>query len=128
MLKKIIVSTTILTASFLLFGCARVAPVQNFYNQPVPNQLSRQQVGLAIQQAAKIRHHWRMTTLKPGLIKGTVFVRNHQATVNIPYSNKTYSIIYQNSRNLLAGHGEIHRNYNKWVTLLNRDIQHELYH
>ena len=63
---------------------------------------------------------------EPGLIEASINVRTHKATVSIPYSAKGYSIEYKDSVNLGHKGNNIHRNYNKWVTLLDRDIQQEL--
>ena len=126
MFKKIITGMIILAGSMMLFACARVVPVRNFDNQPVPAHLTSQQVGQTILRATNGRRYWRATQVKPGVIRATVFVRDHKATVLIPYSNTSYSIEYQSSYNLMAHDGLIHRNYNKWVILLNRDIQHDL--
>lgn len=128
MFKKIIIGVTFLITSMLLFSCARVAPVVNLHDEVVPAHLTRHQVGVAIQNAAQERRFWHVAKVKPGMIRATVFVRNHRATVMIPYSSHSYSIVYQSSYNLKAGNGKIHRNYNKWVLLLNRDIQYHLHH
>ena len=78
--------------------------------------------------ATNERRYWHAVKVKPGLIRATAFVRNHRADVKIPYSSSNYSIIYEGSHNLRAGNGLIHRNFNKWVILLNRDIQYHLHH
>src|SRR5688572_17447417 len=38
---------------------------------------------------------WTMAVVKPGEIMGTLNVRSHQAIVTIPYTSKTYSILYK---------------------------------
>lgn len=126
MLKKNVAFLGLVTAMLFLSGCVRVLPVRNIYNQPVPHRATSSQVKKAIQRAATSRN-WSSVAVKPGLIRASVSVRHHRAQVNIPYSSKSYSIIYKNSHNLLYAHGKIHRNYNRWVTSLNRKIQHLLH-
>ncbi len=127
MFKKTVVGLTLFIASMLLFACARVVPVHNLYNESVPGHLTRHQVGVAIINATNERRCWHAVKVKPGLIRAAVFVRDHRASVMIPYTSTHYSIIYQDSYNLNAGNGMIHRNFNKWVILLNRDIHYHLY-
>ncbi len=126
MLKKTVTFVSFFTVILLLAGCGRILPVKNFYDQPVPMNLSSKQVKTAIENAAN-SHHWAATAVKPGLINAHVFVRGHKASVKIPYSAKSYSIIYKSSENMSYANGKIHRNYNKWVILLNRSIQHQLH-
>ena len=68
---------------------------------------------------------------KPGLCSpkpgetGTLNVRSHQDQVLIPYTTKTYSILYKDSSNLRY-HPEkrtIHVNYAKWIERLDNEIK-----
>ena len=43
--------------------------------------------------------------------------------MSIPYTATSYSINYENSLNLKAADGKIHKNYNRWVNNLDHDIQ-----
>lgn len=67
-----------------------------------------------------------VSEIKPGLIRAELYVRSHHAVVEIPYSDKFYSILYVESENLKYDDGEIHRNYNRWVNNLNVDIKRKL--
>ena len=49
------------------------------------------------------------------------------AVVDIKYTNKAYSIDYVSSQDLLYDGNQIHRNYNKWVKILEQDINKEMY-
>ncbi|AYO14453.1 hypothetical protein D0812_08560 [Vibrio owensii] len=111
--------------TLLLVGCGRVQPVMNVEDTPVAYDLQNKQVKAAIVQSATKRG-WTIEETSPSLLIAKINVRSHFAEVEIPYSNKYYSIIYLNSVNLKASDGKIHRNYNRWVNNLNVDIQRAL--
>ncbi len=111
--------------TLLLVGCGRVQPVMNVEDTPVAYDLQNKEVKAAIVQSATNRG-WTIEETSPGLLIAKINVRSHFAEVEIPYSNKYYSIIYLNSVNLKASDGKIHRNYNRWVNNLNVDIQRTL--
>lgn len=115
------------TASVLiaLIGCTRVLPVYNVDNQAVNYGLSVAKVEKAILDAG-VTKRWNMRVVAPGKIQAHVLVRSHKAEVDIFYSEKDYSIKYRDSMNLLYEDGKIHRNYNKWITLLDQEIQRNL--
>ncbi|GAK23649.1 LOW QUALITY PROTEIN: hypothetical protein JCM19052_4289 [Vibrio sp. JCM 19052] len=114
-----------LLLTLLLVGCGRVQPVMNVEDTPVAYDLQNKQVKAAIVQSATNRG-WTIEETSQGLLIAKINVRSHFAEVEIPYSNKYYSIIYLNSVNLKASDGKIHRNYNRWVNNLNVDIQRAL--
>ena len=117
---------SLLLAVFLV-GCSTSQPVHNIADTPVPRLVtaSLDQVGKAIVSAVNARG-WRVDKDEPGLIEASVNVRTHMATVSIPYTAKGYSIEYKDSVNLDHKGNNIHRNYNKWVILLDRNIQQQL--
>ena len=122
MLKKSIYYVVLLGGLLSLAACAKVQPIVNLQHQPIKRTVTQNQVRSCIVSAGKARH-WRMDEMKPGVIRGHIDVRGHLASIDIKYSKKDYSINYRSSENLLARGGSIHRNYNKWVKLLNRNIQ-----
>ena len=71
---------------------------------------------------------WTMAVVKPGEIMGTLNVRSHQAIVTIPYTSKTYSILYKDSTNLKydADKQTIHVNYASWIQRLDGAIRSRL--
>lgn len=110
----------------LLIGCSTSQPVLNMTSNPIPANLSEQQISRAIINAG-ISKRWIMKEERPGVIRGHIQVRQHQATIDIPYTTHDYSISYVNSVNLDDnGSGKIHRNYNRWIAGLNQAIQLEL--
>ncbi|MEA1136039.1 hypothetical protein U8M49_27900, partial [Klebsiella pneumoniae] len=52
-----------------------------------------------------------------------ITVRNqYYAAIDIRYTRNSYAITYRDSRDLGYKDGKIHRNYNRWVSMLDRDI------
>lgn len=78
--------------------------------------------------AAGVGLGWQMAISKPGEIIGTLNVRSHQAVVTIPYTSKTYSILYKDSSNLNynAEKQTIHQNYTGWIQRLDGAIRSRL--
>lgn len=70
---------------------------------------------------------WEMATVQPGLIRGTLNLREHQAIVDIDYDGRGYSINYIDSENLQYDEEKnaIHKSYNKWIQNLERQIRIE---
>jgi hypothetical protein len=111
-----------------LAGCAHTMPVYNVSSAPVAapsGQLSAAQVRGAITEALYDKG-WVVKQDDPGKILAEVLVRNHRADIEIDYSATQYSIAYRDSANLLYDGSVIHRNYNKWIKLLERQINQRL--
>ena len=104
-----------------LAGCARTAPIEQV-NAIVSAGHTEAQVKDAIIKAGAQRQ-WIMSDAGPGVIKGKLQNRDHVADIKINYSATSYSIVYVSSINLMASNGKIHRNYNRWVHNLDKDIQ-----
>lgn len=121
----------IFVASLLLIlgGCTS-QPIQNVDNRIIPAQGDGSQPTLAqIERAiisAAAKRRWMPKVARPGLVTATIDVRKHSASIEIPFSRETFSIIYKDSENLDYRKGSIHRNYNRWVANLALDIQQEL--
>ncbi|ELY2740822.1 hypothetical protein ACOJD8_000759 [Cronobacter turicensis] len=120
-MKKVTKWVAALAVMGALAGCARTAPVDNIQST-VSGKHTAQQVRTAILKAGKQRE-WMMTDAGPGVITGRLKNRDHSAEIRIPYSANGYSINYVGSMNLKASDGKIHKNYNRWVNNLDKDIQ-----
>ena len=108
-------------------GC-RTSPIKDVSGAPVTaTGASLAQVGKAIQTAGA-GLGWVMKEEYPGLIVGTLNLRDHMARVEIPYTTTSYSIRYKDSSNLKydAAKRSIHSNYNGWVSNLHRAISAQL--
>lgn len=112
----------------LAAGC-RMAPIMNIVDSPVQTYTNKS-VSVADVEKAIVRAGsalgWRMRPVKPGLIEGTLSLREHVAVVEIPYTAKSYSIQYKDSTNLKYDGSQIHPNYNGWVQNLDKGIRTQL--
>jgi hypothetical protein len=118
----------IVLISLAIAGCVRTVPVYNVSSAPVAapaGPLSTAQVRAAIIEALHDKG-WVVRQDNPGRIEAEVLVRTHRADVEIDYSATQYSITYKDSENLLYDGATIHRNYNKWLVLLERQINQRL--
>ena len=77
---------------------------------------------------AGIKQTWIMTPIKPGEMLGEFNIQSHQIHVTIPYTTKTYSILYKDSSNLRYDPVKrtIHVNYAKWIERLDNEIKARL--
>lgn len=119
----------ILLASLVLVlvGC-RSNPVYNVTDMSfttTTGNYSTNDVRNAILQAGTAQG-WQMQAVRPGLISGTLNIRNHMAQVDIPYDRSRYSILYRDSDNLKYDGSNIHSNYNGWVQNLRNAINTRL--
>ncbi len=105
-------------------GCG-VATVYNVVQNPVTVKSSTtdDQLFKAI-KIAGLNLGWQVTKVKPGLAQAQLFLRTHMALVEIPYSEKGFSIKYKDSKNLNydSEKGTIHKNYNSWIQNLQNAI------
>ncbi len=113
----------------LAIAACNTKPVYNVERSSfnTADALSSEQAAEAIMNAGS-KLGWSMSEVGPGLIRGDINVRSkHQATVDISYDGRGYSIAYVGSENLKydAEKGVIHRNYNSWVQNLDRQIRVE---
>lgn len=115
-----------LVGLLLLTGC-RTAAVHNIKEAPVMEKVSTDKVFKAI-YAAGTTLGWSIKKVKPGLAVAQIHLRKHMALVEIPYTQKNYSIVYKDSANLNYDPKtkNIHSNYNGWIQNLNKGIQTQL--
>jgi len=107
----------------LALGACSSAPIYNVNDAAITaSGKSDAQVRKAIIDAGTALG-WQITEVKPGLLLGTLHLREHTAIVDIPYTAKSYSILYKSSVNLAEKSGQIHKNYNGWVQNLDQRIR-----
>lgn len=107
-----------------LSACARSEPVQNVEGASFQGRAPSRQRAEQIKRAGASLG-WVMQDVYPGLIRGTLNLRTHQAVVDIPYTPTTFSIRYASSNNLNYTGSAIHKNYNSWVKNLEQRIAAE---
>ena len=69
---------------------------------------------------------WVIRHNGPNALIGTLNLRTHTAIVDIPYSIKSYSILYKDSADLNYTGTAIHSNYNGWIQNLQKNIDFQL--
>lgn len=119
---KFIKTALIGAALTLVAACGSTAPIMNVDNTAVMGDLSKEQVRKTIITAAANRG-WVISDTNEHELQATLNLRTHQAVVRIPYSEKSYSIVFVSAKNLDEKNGKIHPNYNRWVNNLNADIR-----
>lgn len=113
-------------AAALALGACTSKPLLNVTDAPVTvSGKSADQVKSAIVRAGT-QLGWQIVEVKPGMLMGTLKLREHVAVVDIPYSSSKYSILFKSGVNIGEKDGQIHRNYNGWVQNLDRGIQSQL--
>ncbi|WP_447754074.1 hypothetical protein [Pseudomonas nicosulfuronedens] len=125
-MSRLIRSIILCVATVLVIGCTGRA-VQNIdQSLPPSSQRTTAQVQQAIHQALA-EQKWTLQQDNGSVIYAEITVRErHHAEISIPYSSQQYSIKLRSSSGLDEENGQIHRNYNNWVTLLNEKIQQNL--
>lgn len=116
-------------ATVLVAGCARTGAIYNVTDSPVATPGGKTLTAANVRAAivtAGTANGWRIVDAGPGKLEGTLNLRTHLAVVEIPYSARSYSIVYKRSENLYEANGQIHSNYNGWVQNLDRAIRTEL--
>lgn len=131
-MKRIRSITVLLCVMFIaVVGCRGGGQIYNVKDAPIATATGKEatldQITKAIVEAGS-GLGWTMAVVKPGQIVGTLHVRSHTAIVEIPYTTKTYSIIYKDSTNLKydAEKQTIHENYRGWIQNLDKAIKSRL--
>src|SRR5882672_9001026 len=116
-----------LLISLSVLACAHNA--QPLYNAEfsVPTAATMEDISKAI-KSALIAHEWTIQKEEPEKIEARIFTRSHKAEIVINYNVNRIRIQYVSSDNLNYDKSEntIHRNYNKWIHFLERDISNNL--
>lgn len=104
-------------------AAARTQPVYNIVDKPIVSgsgtPLTMEQVGSTLAAAARYKR-WTVAEVEDGYLRAQINVRKHFAAIDIRYTNATYSITYRDSEVLKYDGSKIHRNYNKWIKLIEK--------
>jgi hypothetical protein len=97
--------------------------IYDVHQHKIVHKKSNKPVYAAIKKAGRSLG-WRITSIKPGMARGKLYVRKHVAVVSIYYNSHSYSIRYAYSKNLKynAQKKTIHKAYNGWIKNLERKI------
>jgi hypothetical protein len=112
----------------LLAACHVRVPIQNFPDQPIPQAATKLPLPEIAHQIklAGAGLGWTFTDAGPGTLTGTIKDK-YAATVEVKYSQTSYSITLVSSEHLYQGpDGEIAGRYNIWSRNLNAAILKQL--
>lgn len=105
---------------------ARTQPIYNVIDKPI-STLSGQPLTLAEVESILVdaisTKGWSIAKVEDGLLKAQINVRKHFAAIDVTYNADRYSITYRDSEVLLYDGTKIHRNYNKWIKLIERLVE-----
>jgi len=74
-----------------------------------------------------VARKWTVQRISPNLIQAEITVREtFHVEIDIDYSATDYKIVYRDSRDMDYKDGKIHKNYIRWVRLLDKGILREL--
>ena len=133
--SQLIVTAVSLSLFLILTGCERLRPIHQVQGKPIPvkaDSLSLSQIETQITNAGTSLG-WLMKPIMPGKIRGTLRRGRHSAVVKIVYDTRSYDILYHSSDRMSEGVGfnetryegqkVIHKRYNKYVKILDRQIE-----
>jgi hypothetical protein len=118
LLRAALITLALLTTA----GCTNKPILNTQHELPANSQVSEEKMKTIIVNALQKRN-WTVQRLSPQLVQAEINVRNQfYAAIDIRYTRNSYAITYRDSRDLGYKDGKIHRNYNRWVSMLDRDI------
>ncbi len=121
-MSSLLRATLITLALLTTAGCTNKPILNTQHELPADNQVSEEKMKTIIVNALQKRD-WTVERLSPQLVQAEINVRNqYYAAIDIRYTRNSYAITYRDSRQLGYKDGKIHRNYNRWVSMLDRDI------
>jgi uncharacterized protein YcfL len=113
--------------ALLLVGCAS-KPMVNVENRPIPpsaQQMPLDRIEREIIAAGQERS-WQIVREAPGHLVATQVRSTYNASVDIRFNQRVYSITHRSSDGMREKDGTIHKRYNLWVKNLQRDIDRHL--
>ncbi|MDE1529408.1 hypothetical protein PVE90_06720 [Pseudomonas carnis] len=118
LLRAALITLALLTTA----GCTSKPVLNTQHELPATSQVSEEKMKQVI-VAALQKREWTVQRLSPQLVQAEITVRGQfYAAIDIRYTRNSYAITYRDSRDLGYKEGKIHRNYNRWVSMLDRDI------
>lgn len=121
-MSSLLRATLITLALLTTAGCTSKPVLNTLHELPATSQVSEEKMKQVI-VAALQKREWTVQRLSPQLVQAEITVRGQfYAAIDIRYTRNSYAITYRDSRDLGYKDGKIHRNYNRWVSMLDRDI------
>ncbi|ARB31136.1 hypothetical protein HX787_16270 [Pseudomonas tolaasii] len=114
---------TLITLALLTTAGCTSKPVLNTQHELAANPQASEEKMKQVIVTALQKREWSVQRLSPQLVQAEITVRGQfYAAIDIRYTRNSYAITYRDSRDLGYKDGKIHRNYNRWVSMLDRDI------
>ena len=129
-MKKALVIASLIFVVLGLSACAKRHKVLDIQQHHLPShasKLSTSEMGAHIKNIAAKRGWVCQDEPKIRKMVCSLNRRQHQAFIEIKYSDADYAIHYLDSRNMMYKNGKIHRNYNRWIHKLSTDIDKNLH-
>ena len=121
-MSSLLRATLITLALLTTAGCTNKPVLNTQHELPATSQVREEKMKQAI-VAALQKREWTVQRLSPQLVQAEITVRGQfYAAIDIRYTRNSYAITYRDSRDLGYKDGKIHRNYNRWISMLDRDI------
>lgn len=121
-MSSLLRATVITLALLTTAGCTSKPVLNTQHDLPANTQASEEKIKQVI-VAALQKREWTVQRVSPHLVQAEITVRNQfYAAIDIRYTRTSYAITYRDSRDLGYKDGKIHRNYNRWISMLDRDI------
>ena len=122
--RQTLVYTGIFLCWFIFQGCS--TKITNITDTPIQSyqgtRLTLGEIRQAIIKAGQ-QKRWVINENKPGELTGRFNPGRFSVEVAIPYSTKSYSILYRNSTGLKANGQKIHRKYKRIIIDLQNAIR-----
>ena len=127
MQQKFLMALVLCGIALAPVSVASADPVMNVADHPITNlkKFSLDQVKAGI-VAGGTRYKWIFHDDGPGRLRAFQDEGKFHAVIAISYTENTYSITLLESQGLEQKGDQIRSRYNRWVTLLTRNIDNEL--
>lgn len=128
MKKSTILFLTFLSYTLFLTGCHKRVLIENVDHHPMPSHVENMKndvIARSIIETA-YKRGWICQKTQYNKIVCHCKRRNHQATIEILFSNHDFSINHVSTNNMKSENGKIHPKFNKWVRLLEKEIYQNL--
>lgn len=123
-MKKAILILLLIAQAIALLGCHPRELIHDVNHHPMPEHVRhmRQEDIKNIIVHTAAHRGWLCHQDGPGKLLCHCKRRAHQATIEILYNNRDFSIKHVSSNNMKLKEDLIHPKYNKWIKLLEREI------
>lgn len=125
-MSKLFRAALVALAVVTVAGCTSKPIVNPGHTLPSEFRASQEEVKQAI-LSTLLEREWSVQRVSANLVQAEITVRGQfHAEIDIPYTATDYQIRYRDSRELGYADGKIHRNYNRWVSMLDKSIYRKL--